>query len=379
MPNNETSMNPTNPVIESARHKYRVAIVGATGMVGQQLIRMLKSHPWLSVVKLAASASSAGKPYAQAVGTRWCMDFAIPDDLKAIKIIDAENVQEVVSDVDIVFSAISASKEEILRLEDAYAKAGAWVTSCNSAYRMDPLVPMMIPAANPQHLEIIEKQRKARGYTTGAIIVKSNCSIQSYVIALEPLRKYGIEKIRVHSEQAISGAGKTFDTWPEMLNNLIPLISGEEQKSEQEPLKIWGQILDDGIKNASAPRIKAKCVRVAVQDGHTAYVDVQFKKQPTAEEITECWQGFKACEGLPSAPSQFIHVKTEADRPQPRLDVMTENGMAVTVGQLKVDEDGVSFTALAHNAILGAAGGAVLATELAIQKKLVHQRSLALA
>ena len=379
MPNNETSMNPTNPVIESARHKYRVAIVGATGMVGQQLIRMLKSHPWLSVVKLAASASSAGKPYAQAVGTRWCMDFAIPDDLKAIKIIDAENVQEVVSDVDIVFSAVSASKEEILRLEDAYAKAGAWVTSCNSAYRMDPLVPMMIPAANPQHLEIIEKQRKARGYTTGAIIVKSNCSIQSYVIALEPLRKYGIEKIRVHSEQAISGAGKTFDTWPEMLNNLIPLISGEEQKSEQEPLKIWGQILDDGIKNASAPRIKAKCVRVAVQDGHTAYVDVQFKKQPTAEEITECWQGFKACEGLPSAPSQFIHVKTEADRPQPRLDVMTENGMAVTVGQLKVDEDGVSFTALAHNAILGAAGGAVLATELAIQKKLVHQRSLALA
>lgn len=379
MPNNETSMNPTSAVVESARHKYRVAIVGATGMVGQQLIRMLKSHPWLSVVKLAASANSAGKSYAEAVGTRWCMDFAIPDDLKAIKIIDAENVQEVVSDIDIVFSAVSASKEEILRLEDAYAKAGAWVTSCNSAYRTDPLVPMIIPAANPQHLEIIEKQRKARGYTTGAIIVKSNCSIQSYVIALEPLRKYGIEKIRVHSEQAISGAGKTFDTWPEMLNNLIPLISGEEQKSEQEPLKIWGQILDDGIVNASAPRIKAKCVRVAVQDGHTAYVDVQFKKQPTAEEINECWQGFKACEGLPSAPSEFIHVKTEADRPQPRLDVMTENGMAVTVGQLKVDEDGVSFTALAHNAILGAAGGAVLATELAIQKKLVHQRSLALA
>jgi aspartate-semialdehyde dehydrogenase len=237
----------------------------------------------------------------------------------------------------------------------------------------------MIPAANPQHLEVIEKQRKARGYTTGAIIVKSNCSIQSYVIALEPLRKFGIEKIRVHSEQAISGAGKTFETWPDMLNNLIPLIVGEEQKSEQEPLKIWGELVTDGIKNATVPRIKAKCVRVAVQDGHTAYVEVQFKTQPTAEEITKCWQSFKACEGLPSAPSQFIHVKTEADRPQPRLDVMTENGMAVTVGQLKIDEDGVSFTALAHNAILGAAGGAVLATELAIQKKLVHQRSLALA
>jgi aspartate-semialdehyde dehydrogenase len=377
MPNNQTPANPVSS--ESGRHKHRVAIVGATGMVGQQLIRMLKSHPWLTVVKLAASASSAGKPYVEAVGSRWCMDFDIPEDLKSIKVIDAENVQEVVADVDIVFSAVSATKDEILRLEDAYAKAGAWVTSCNSAYRSDALVPMMIPAANPQHLEVIEKQRKARGYTTGAIIVKSNCSIQSYVIALEPLRKFGIEKIRVHSEQAISGAGKTFETWPDMLNNLIPLIVGEEQKSEQEPLKIWGELVTDGIKNATVPRIKAKCVRVAVQDGHTAYVEVQFKTQPTAEEITKCWQSFKACEGLPSAPSQFIHVKTEADRPQPRLDVMTENGMAVTVGQLKIDEDGVSFTALAHNAILGAAGGAVLATELAIQKKLVHQRSLALA
>jgi aspartate-semialdehyde dehydrogenase len=376
MPNNQTAPNPAS---EAGRHKHRVAIVGATGMVGQQLIRMLKSHPWLDMVKLAASSSSAGKPYVEAVASRWCMDFDIPEKLKSIKVIDAENVQEVVADVDIVFSAVSATKEEILRLEDAYAKAGAWVTSCNSAYRSDPLVPMMIPAANAKHLDIIAQQRKVRGYTTGAIIVKSNCSIQSYVIALEPLRQFGIEKIRVHSEQAISGAGKTFESWPEMLNNLIPLISGEEQKSEQEPLKIWGELLEDGIMNASSPRIKAKCVRVAVQDGHTAYVDVQFKKQPSAEEIIRCWQAFKACEGLPSAPSQFIHVKTEADRPQPRLDVMTENGMAVTVGQLKVDEEGVSFTALAHNAILGAAGGAVLATELAIQKKLVHHSSLALA
>lgn len=377
MPNNDATS--TKSVNEPGRHKYRVAIVGATGMVGQQLIRMLKDHPWLTVVKLAASGNSAGKVYSEAVGDRWCMDFAIPQAIASLKVIDAENVQEVAEGTDIVFSAVNAAKEDILRLEDAYAKAGAWVTSCNSAYRMEPLVPMMIPAANPEHLQVIEKQRKARGYTTGAIVVKSNCSIQSYVIALQPLREFGVEKIRVHSEQAISGAGKTFVTWPEMNNNLIPLISGEEQKSEVEPLKIWGELKENGIELVSSPRIKAKCVRVAVQDGHTAYVDVQFKKQPTKEEIVKRWQGFKACEGLPSAPKNFIHVRTEADRPQPRLDVMTENGMAITVGQLRVDEDGVSFTALSHNSILGAAGGAVLATELAIHQKLVHQRSLALA
>ena len=369
----------SNNIPNSSGQKYRAAIVGATGMVGQQLIRMLKSHPWLKVVKLAASAGSAGKKYAEAVGDRWCMDFEIPADIAALTVMNADNVQEVANDVDVVFSAVAATKEEILRLEDAYAKAGAWGTSCNSAYRMDPLVPMMIPAANAGHLQVIEKQRKERGYTTGAIIVKSNCSIQSYVIALEPLKEFGIEKIRVHSEQAISGAGKTFATWPEMLNNLIPLINGEEQKSEVEPLKIWGTVTDKGIELAAQPKIKAKCVRVAVQDGHTAYVDVKFKKQPTEAQIVEKWNAFSVCSELPSAPKQFIHVRTEADRPQPRLDVMTENGMAVTVGQLKIDEDGVSFTALAHNAILGAAGGAVLATELAIQQKLVQQRSLALA
>ncbi len=364
---------------KSVNEQYRVAIVGATGMVGQQLIRMLKKHPWLKVVKLAASAGSAGKTYATAVGDRWCMDFEIPADIAQITVVDAENVQEVTADIDVVFSAVSASQEDILRLEDAYAKAGAWVTSCNSAYRGDKLVPMMIPAANPEHLKIIEKQRKERGYTTGAIMVKSNWSIQSYVIALEPLKEFGIEKVRVHSEQAISGAGKTFVTWPEMLNNLIPLISGEEQKSENEPLKIWGKVGDAGIEHAAGPKIRAKCVRVAVQDGHTAYVDVQFKRQPTEAQILKCWNDFVACQGLPSAPSKFIHVRPETDRPQPRLDVMTENGMAVTVGQLRVEEDGVSFTALAHNAILGAAGGAVLATELAIHQNLVHQRSLALA
>ena len=378
MPSNQSN-NAADSENQSGRHKYRVAIVGATGMVGQQLIRMLKTHPWMQVVKLAASAASAGKPYSEAVGDRWCMDFAIPSDIASIAVINAGNVQEVVADVDVVFSAVNASKEDILRLEDAYAKAGAWVTSCNSAYRMDPLVPMMIPAANPDHLQVIEKQRKERGYTSGAIIVKSNCSIQSYVIALEPLKQFGIETIRVHSEQAISGAGKTFVTWPDMLNNLIPLISGEEQKSELEPLKIWGKVGTAGIEHAVAPKIRAKCVRVAVQDGHTAYVDVQFKQQPKKEEIEKCWQDFVACKGLPSAPSKFIHLRQEADRPQPRLDVMTENGMAVTIGQLRVEGDGVSFTALSHNAILGAAGGAVLSTELAIQKKLVHQRSLALA
>lgn len=368
--------------IEPRKHKYRVAIVGATGMVGQQLIRALRNHPWLEVAALAASANSAGKNYKDAVSDRWCMDFAIPQDLGAMKVKNAENIKDVGSEVDIVFSAVSATRDDVLKIENAYAKAGVWVTSCNSAYRSDPLVPMLIPAVNPHHLSIIDKQRKEKGYDTGAIIVKSNCSIQSYVIALQPLREFGLKSIRVHSDQAISGAGKTFETWKEMKNNLIPLIGGEEKKSEIEPLKIWGEIGAQGIEDAKGPLIKAKCVRVAVLDGHTAFVDVSFSgKAPSEKEVLSRWNEFVICQGLPSAPDRFIHYRTEPDRPQPQLDVMTENGMAVTIGQLQVDSDtnSISFTALSHNAILGAAGGAVLATELAIQKNLVRQRTLTMA
>jgi aspartate-semialdehyde dehydrogenase len=356
--------------------KLKVALLGATGMVGQQFIRMLKDHPWFEVVVAAASASSAGKPYAEAVAERWAMEFPIPDSIAHLIVRDAQRVDEIAALVDVVFCAVSLDKESVLRLEHAYAERGVWVTSNNSAYRQDPLVPMVIPAVNPHHLDLIGLQRRARSYQTGAIMVKSNCSIQSYVIALEPLREFGIERINVHSEQAISGAGKTFKTWPDMERNLIPLINGEERKSETEPLKIWGTVGADGIVSATSPKIKARCVRASVLDGHTAFVEVKFKRTPTKAQILERWEQFQISEGLPSAPHKLLHYLTEPDRPQPRLDVMTENGMAVSLGQLSIDEedDTVSFTGLSHNAILGAAGGAVLATEAAIARRLVYRR-----
>jgi aspartate-semialdehyde dehydrogenase len=354
--------------------KLKVALLGATGMVGQQLIRMLKDHPWLEVVVVAASANSAGKSYAEAVDGRWAMEFPLPAEIARLTVMNVREVDEIAARVDAVFCAVSLDKESVLKLEHDYAQSGVWVTSNNSAYRTDPFVPMVIPAVNSHHLEMIPLQREARGYETGAIIVKSNCSIQSYVIALEPLKCFGLERIRVHSEQAISGAGKTFDTWPEMERNLIPLINGEERKSETEPLKIWGEMGSDGIIPAQAPKIKAKCVRVSVLDGHMAYVSAKFKTTPTRTQILERWEKF-AAEALPSAPRQLIHYLTEPDRPQPRLDVMTENGMAVSLGQLGIEEDGtVSFTGLSHNSILGAAGGAVLATEAAIARNLVYRR-----
>lgn len=355
--------------------KLKVALLGATGMVGQQSIRMLKDHPWFEIVAVAASASSAGKSYADAVSGRWAMDFPIPETVARLQVKNVQEVDEIAATVDVAFCAVSLDKESVLKLEHAYAQAGVWVTSSNSAHRTDPFVPMVIPAVNAHHLEMIPVQRRAKGYGTGAIIVKSNCSIQSYVIALEPLREFGIEKINVHSEQAISGAGKTFDTWPEMERNLIPLISGEEQKSETEPLKIWGEIGEDGIVPASAPKIRARCVRVGVPDGHTAYVSVKFKAAPTATQILERWENYQLPARLPSAPGKILHYLFEPDRPQPRLDVMTENGMAVSLGQLSIDDDGtVYFTGLSHNAILGAAGGAVLATEAAIARHLVYRR-----
>ena len=356
--------------------KLKVALLGATGMVGQQFIRMLKDHPWFEVAVVAASQTSAGRPYAQAVQGRWAMEFPIPDDVSQLKVMEAQRVDEIAALVDVVFCAVNMDKESVRKLEHAYAERGVWVTSNNSAYRQDPLVPMVIPAVNPHHLNLVEQQREARGFQTGAIIVKSNCSIQSYVTALEPLREFGIERINVHSEQAISGAGKTFETWPEMERNLIPLINGEEQKSETEPLKIWGAAGADGIVPATKPKIRARCVRASVLDGHTAFVEVKFKRTPTRGQILERWEQFQINSELPSAPQKLLHYLTEPDRPQPRLDVMRENGMAVTLGQLSIDEeDGtVFFTGLSHNAILGAAGGAVLATEAAIARRLVYRR-----
>ena len=355
--------------------KLRVALLGATGMVGQQLIRMLRDHPWFEVAVVAASANSAGLSYSEAVSGRWAMDFPIPDEIASLQVQDVQNIDEIARLVDVAFCALSLDKKSVLELEHSYAARGVWVTSNNSAYRQDPFVPMVIPAVNSHHLEMIPFQREARGYETGAIIVKSNCSIQSYVIALEPLRDLGLERIDVHSNQAISGAGKTFETWPDMERNLIPLIDGEEEKSEREPLKVWGEIGADGIVPASGPKIKAKCVRVSVLDGHMAYVAAKFKTTPTKAQVLERWEEFDLAGSLPSAPKKILHYLPQPDRPQPLLDVMTESGMAVTLGQLKVDEDGlVRFTGLSHNAILGAAGGAVLATEAAIARGLVYRR-----
>jgi aspartate-semialdehyde dehydrogenase len=357
--------------------KLRAGILGATGMVGQQLIRMLKEHPWFDVVKLAASPRSAGTPYEQAVQGRWNMEFDIPASLRGIVVMDAESPDRFVEDLDVVFSAVDLPKEQVAKLEHQYAERGVWVTSCNSALRMDPWVPMVVPYVNAAHLDIIPMQRKKMGLSTGALIAKSNCSIQSYVIPLEPLRKFGIKRITVHSEQAISGAGKTFVTWPDMDRNLIPNISGEEQKSETEPLKIWGKAGEHGIELAAEPVIRARCVRVGVQDGHTAHAYVQFADGSLQKEtILESWKSFNPCAGLPSAAQQTILFVPDADRPQPRLDVMRDKGMGVTVGGLTSYGNGeFRFTGLSHNAILGAAGGAVLATEAAAQRGLIYQRT----
>jgi aspartate-semialdehyde dehydrogenase len=361
-------------VAAPAGGKLKVALLGATGMVGQHLIRMLKNHPWLEIAVVAASASSAGKAYAEAVGGRWAMEFPVPEAIAAMKVRDVREIDSIAAAADVAFCALSLDKESVRELEHEYAARGLWLTSNNSAYREDPFVPMVIPMVNPHHLDVVTVQRAMRGYETGAIIVKSNCSIQSYVIALEPLREFGVEKINVHSEQAISGAGKTFETWPEMERNVIPLINGEERKSETEPLKIWGEAGSDGIIPAALPKIKARCVRVGVPDGHTAYVSVKFRTTPTAAQILERWENYETA-ALPSSPRKLIRYRTEPDRPQPRLDVMTENGMAVTLGQLSVEDDGtVHFTGLSHNVILGAAGGAVLATEEAMVRRLVYRR-----
>lgn len=349
--------------------QYRVGIVGATGMVGQRFATLLANHPWFQVAALAASPRSAGKPYAQAVGDKWCMETEIPSSLKDMTVMDATaDVEKIASMVDFVFCAVDMKKEEIRALEERYAKAECPVVSNNSAHRHTPDVPMVIPELNAQHIEIIPEQRKRLGTKRGFIAVKSNCSLQSYVPALFPLSKFGVKDVLVCTYQAISGAGKTFETWPEMVDNVIPFISGEEEKSELEPLKIWGHIEGNQIVPAISPKFTAQCLRVPISDGHMGAVFVRFEHKPSKEEILSTWASFqgKAQElQLPSAPKQFLHYFEEENMPQTRLNRNLEGGMAISIGRLREDTQyDYKFVCLSHNTLRGAAGGAVELAEL---------------
>ena len=352
---------------------YNVGIIGATGMVGQRFATLLENHPWFTVTVLAASPRSKGKTYEEAAGSRWAMTTPMPESMKKMVLMDATaDIKEIASKVDFVFCAVDMKKDEIKALEEAYAKAECPVVSNNSAHRFTDDVPMVVPEINPEHIEIIKAQRERLGTKKGFIAVKSNCSIQSYVPALEPLRKYGITKVLACTYQAISGAGKTFETWPEMVDNLIPYIGGEEEKSEQEPLKVWGKIEGNKIVKASSPAITTQCLRVPVSNGHTAAVFVSFDKKPSKEEILKCWKEFSGVPQeleLPHAPKQFLNYFEENDRPQAKLDRDLEGGMAVSIGRLREDTQyDYKFVCLSHNTLRGAAGGAVLLAELLAAK-----------
>ncbi|MCD8219378.1 MAG: aspartate-semialdehyde dehydrogenase [Ruminococcus sp.] len=353
--------------------QYQVGIIGATGMVGQRFATLLESHPWFHVVALAASLRSAGKTYQEAVDTRWAIQTPMPESMKDMVLFDAtEHVEQIAGMVDFVFCAVDMKKEEIRALEERYAKAECPVVSNNSAHRFTPDVPMVIPEVNPEHIEIIESQRKRLGTKRGFIAVKSNCSIQSYVPALSPLRKYGIQNVLACTYQAISGAGKTFERWPEILDNIVPYIGGEEEKSEKEPLKVWGKIENGKIVSAENPLITTQCLRVPVSDGHMAAVFVSFETKPSKEEILKIWKEFQGVPQqlkLPSAPKQFLHYFQEDDRPQAKLDRNLEGGMAVSVGRLREDTMfDYKFVSLSHNTLRGAAGGGVLLAELLAAK-----------
>ena len=353
--------------------KLRVGILGATGMVGQRFVSLLENHPWFEVVSVAASPRSAGKTYEEAVGDRWKMDTPMPEAVKKLVVKNVDEVEKVAAEVDFVFSAYEGvSKQAIQEAEEAYAKAEVPVVSNNSAHRWTPDVPMIVPELNPEHMEVIESQKKRLGTKNGFIAVKPNCSIQSYTPMLHALRHFGVKTVVATTYQAISGAGKTFKDWPEMIDNIIPYIGGEEEKSEQEPLRIWGKVENGVIVKAEGPVITTQCIRVPVSNGHTAAVFVSFDKKPTKEEILKCWAEFKGVPqelDLPSAPKQFIHYFEEDNRPQAALDRDTENGMAVCAGRLR--EDSVydyKFVGLSHNTLRGAAGGAVLSAELLTAK-----------
>lgn len=348
--------------------ELRVGILGATGMVGQRFIQLLQGHPWFRISVLAASERSAGKTYAEAVGPRWAMPAPLPPAIAAMPVLDVNELDRIAADVDFVFCALSLDKEATRQLEDSYARREVPVVSANSAHRWTPDVPVLIPEVNPEHLQVIAAQRRRLNTRRGFVTAKPNCSIQPYVPALHAVAEFRPLQVSVCTYQAISGAGKTFATWPEMVDNLIPFISGEEEKSIREPLKIWGRVVDDQIVTASEPVISAQCLRVPVTDGHMAAVSVRFERRPTADDIISRWtayQGRPQQLRLPSAPVPFLRYFTEDNRPQTRLDRDQAGGMGVTLGRLRPDTVfDYCFVALSHNTVRGAAGGAILTAEL---------------
>ena len=352
------------------KEKFKVGVIGATGMVGQRFVTLLENHPWFEVTTIAASPRSAGKRYEDAIGDRWKMTTPMPEAVKDIVVMNVNEVDKVASEVDFVFSAVDMSKDEIKAIEEAYAKTETPVVSNNSAHRWTPDVPMVVPEINPQHMDVIKYQKKRLGTTRGFIAVKPNCSIQSYAPVLTAWKEFEPYEVVATTYQAISGAGKTFKDWPEMVENIIPYIGGEEEKSEKEPLRLWGEIDEEKgeIVPATSPVITCQCIRVPVLNGHTAAVFVKFRKNPTKEQLIEKLEQFSGVPqelNLPSAPKQFIRYMQEDNRPQVQLDVDYENGMGINVGRLR--EDSVydwKFVGLSHNTVRGAAGGAVLCAEL---------------
>lgn len=353
-------------------NKLKVGVLGATGMVGQRFVSLLADHPWFEITAVAASASSAGKTYADAVAGRWTLATPVPGAAAKLVVSDASQIERISSQVDFVFCAVDQTamgKEAVARLEEDYARAETPLVSNNSAHRWTPDVPMMVPEINPDHAAVIEAQRKRLGTKRGFIAVKPNCSIQSYVPALHPLMSFGPKQIAVCTYQAISGAGKTFESWPEMIDNVIPFIKGEEEKSEQEPLKIWGRLEGGKIVTATAPAITAQCIRVPVSDGHMAAVFVKFETKPSRDQILSAWKEYAGKPQqlkLPSAPTPFLHYFDDDTRPQTKLDRDAGNGQAISIGRLRPDNTMFDwrFIALSHNTVRGAAGGAVLTAEL---------------
>lgn len=360
------------------QEKFKIGVIGGTGYVGQRFITILENHPWFELKEIAASPRSAGKTFKEAVEGRWKLPTPIPEKAQSLVVWGTDKIEEMCKNVDFVFCAVDMKKDEIRDLEERIAKTETPVVSNNSAHRWTKDVPVIIPEINPDHAKIIDDQRKRLGTKSGFIAAKPNCSIQSYVPALNALKEFGIEAVSVCTYQAISGAGKTFADWPEMIGNVIPYIGGEEEKSEQEPLKIWGQVQQGEIVKAASPVISAQCYRVAVQEGHTAAVSVKFSKKPTMEQIQKCWAEFKGepqINDLPTAPKQFLQYMTEDNRPQAKLDCDFENGMGVTIGRLR--EDSIfdyKFVCLSHNTKRGAAGGAVLTAELLVSRGYITKK-----